>query len=102
MRKTDSKTGGGASSQHANAGVNTTLESSQETTEKTTLKTTLQGSALAIVELIKRNPEVKISEIAEHVGLTRDGVNYRIRQLKKLIGLRHDGSDKNGRWVIGA
>ena len=102
MRKTTRKTGGGASSQHANAGVNTTLESSQETTEKTTLQTTLQGNALAIVELIKRNPEVKISEIAEHVGLTRDGVNYQIRQLKKLIDLRRDGSDKNGRWVIGA
>ena len=57
---------------------------------------------MAIVELIKRNPEVKISEIAEHVGLTRDGVNYQIRQLKKLIDLRRDGSDKNGRWVIGA
>ena len=41
-RKTARKTGGGAATQHANAGVNTTQESSQETTEKTTLQTTLQ------------------------------------------------------------
>ena len=113
MRKTARKTGGGAASQHANAGVNTTQKGSQETTEKTTLQTTLhptlqttlhsglRGKEKEIIDLMLTEPEIRICEIARIVGLTRDGVNYHIRLLKKVVPLRHEGSDKSGRWVIG-
>lgn len=65
----------------------------RETTEKATLQatlqTTLQGTALKIAQLMLSHPEIKIDEIASTVGLTHDGVNYQIRKLKKLVGLRH-------------
>ena len=61
----------------------------RETTEKATLQTTLQGTTLKIAKLMLSHPEIKIAEIASTVGLTRDGVNYQIRKLKKLVGLRH-------------
>lgn len=81
----------------------------RETTEKTTLQTTLsttlsseatalQGTALKIARLMLSHPEIKIDEIASTVGLTRDGVNYQIRKLKKLVGLRHEGADQSGHW----
>ena len=74
----------------------------RETTEKatlqTTLQTTLQGTALKIAQLMLSHPEIKIDEIASTVGLTRDGVNYQIRKLKKLVGSRHEGADQSGHW----
>ena len=68
----------------------------RETTEKTTLQTTLQGTALEITQLMLSHPEIKIDEIASTVGLTRDGVNYQIRKLKKLVGLRHRARPRIG------
>ena len=102
-RKTARKTGGGAPSQHANAGVNTTLESSQETTEKTTEKTT--GKTLTvrkrILQAIKNDPRITMAELAEKFGLTPDGVYYNIKELRAEFGLHREGGRKLGRWVIG-
>ncbi len=71
-----------------------------QTTLQATLQTTLQGTSLKIAQMMLSRPEIKIDEIASAVGLTRDGVNYQIRRLKKLVGLRHDGADQSGRWVF--
>jgi len=87
-------------------GLATTPKTTLKTTEKatlqatlqTTLQTTLQGTALKIAQLMLSHPEIKIDEIAVTVGLTRDGVNYHIRKLKKLVGLRHEGADQVGHW----
>ena len=104
MRKTARKTGGGAASQHANAGVNTTQKGSQETTEKTTEKTT--GKTLTvrkrILQAIKNDPRITMAELAEKFGLTQDGVYYNIKELRAEVGLHREGGRKLGRWVIGA
>ena len=76
----------------------TTLHTTQHTTRQTTLQTTLHGTALKIAELMLSRPAIKIDEIASTVELTRDGVNYHIRKLKKLVGLRHEGADQAGHW----
>ena len=75
-----------------------TLQTTLSTTLQTTLQTSLQGTALKIAQLMLSHPEIKIDEIASTVGLTRDGVNYHIRKLKKLVGLRHEGADQAGHW----
>ena len=77
-----------------------TKEKAKATTLQTTLQTTLAGTSLKIAELMLPCPEIKIDEIASAVGLTRDGGNYQIRKIKKLVGLRHDGADQSGRWVF--
>ena len=76
----------------------TTLQTTLSTTLQATLQTTLQGTTLKIAQLMLSHPEIKIDEIASTVGLTRDGVNYQIRKLKKLVGLRHEGADQSGHW----
>ena len=103
MRKTARKTGGSASSQHANAGVNTTLESSQETTEKTTGKTAEKTLTVSerMFQAIKNDPRITMTELAEKLGLTQDGVYYNIKELRAEVGLHREGGRKLGRWVIG-
>ncbi len=82
----------------SNSTQNTTLKTTRKTTLHATLHATLHGTALKIAELMLSRPAIKIDEIASTVGLTRDGVNYHIRQLKKLVGLRHEGADQAGHW----
>ena len=79
-------------------GRETTEKATLQTTLQITLQTTLQGTTLKIAQLMLSHPEIKIDEIASTVGLTRDGVNYQIRKLKKLVGLRHEGADQAGHW----
>ena len=79
-------------------GRETTEKATLQTTLQITLRTTLQGTTLKIAQLMLSHPEIKIVEIASTVGLTRDGVNYQIRKLKKLVGLRHEGADQAGHW----
>ena len=49
-------------------------ESGKRTTQKTTQK---------IVGLMRSNPMISIEELAEICGITRDGINYHIKDLKK-------------------
>ncbi len=53
-----------------------------------------------ILALIKENPEIALGEIAEKLGISRDGVKYHVEKLKKSIGLVHEGATKKGRWVV--
>ncbi len=57
------------------------------TTQKTTQK---------ILELIRENPAISTVELAERCALTRDGVNYQIRKLKKEGYIVRIGPDKGG------
>ncbi len=71
----------------------------ENTTEKTREKTT-QKTTQKIIDLVKINPEISTDEIAEACGITRDGVNYQIRQMKKKNLIRRIGPDKGGHWEI--
>lgn len=65
---------------------------------KTTLKTTPKGTALKLVAAIMDDRSVTINRLMEIVGLSRDGVNYQLRSLKKTFGLMRIGGRKSGHW----
>ena len=71
----------------------------QETTKKTTKKATKKTTE-KIVEIIKENPNISVKEMAEVVGLTTDGVQYHIRNLKAHGVIERVGPDKGGYWQV--
>ena len=68
---------------------------SQKTPQKTTQKTTQK-----IIEAIMGNSNISIEELAVICGLSRDGINYNIRNLKKQGIIRRVGPDKGGHWEV--
>ncbi len=70
-------------------------DDAQETTQKTTQKT-----AQKIIEAIIGNPNISIEELAIVCRLSRDGINYNIRNLKKQGIIRRVGPDKGGHWEV--
>ena len=62
-----------------------------DTTQKTTQK---------IVEQMRSNPTISIEELAELCELTRDGINYNIRNLKNKGIIKRIGPDKGGHWEV--
>ena len=69
-----------------------TLQGSDiDTTQKTTQK---------IVEQMRSNPTISIEELAELCGLTRDGINCNIRNLKNKGIIKRIGPDKGGHWEV--
>lgn len=72
---------------------------SQKTTQKDSEKTT-QKTTQKIIEAIMGNPNISIEELAVVCGLTRDGINYNIRNLKKRGVIRRVGPDKGGHWEV--
>ena len=64
---------------------------SQNTTQKTTQK---------IIELIRQDSTITIDQMAMELGLTRDGINYNIKKLKKEGRLRRIKDNNGERWDI--
>ena len=92
----------------------TTLKSSEETTletenskkttlkssEETTLKTSKEKTTQKIINLMTKNPDISIEQLASLCSLTRDGINWQIRKLKESGKIRRVGPDKGGHWEI--
>ena len=72
--------------------VMTTQETTQETTQKTTQE--------KILNLIRDNTSITQKEMANILGMTRDGISYNIRILREKGILERIGSTKNGEWKI--
>lgn len=53
-----------------------------------------------IVNLIKENPYITQNEMANKLGITRDGVSYNIKVLKENKIIKRIGSTKKGAWKI--
>ncbi len=53
-----------------------------------------------IINLIKMNPNITQNEMAEKLGLTRDGISYNIKNLKYKKIIKRIGSHKTGTWKI--
>ena len=68
----------------------------QNTTQETTHKTTQEK----ILDLIKENPSITQVEMAEKLGITRDGISYNIKSLKDNGKIERMGSTKKGTWKI--
>ena len=75
------------------------VQSAQITTGSTTLKTTLKTTQ-KIIELIRQDSTITIDQMAMELGLTRDGINYNIKKLKKEGRLRRIKDDNGERWDI--
>lgn len=58
------------------------------------------GTTDLVLALINEKPEISLAEIAEKLGISRDGVKYHIDRLKQSVGLIHDGPTKKGRWIV--
>ena len=69
-------------------------------TGKKTVKETEKKTPELILEIIKGNPRVTVSEIAEQCGLSYNGTYYHIEKMRKKGILTHKGGDKGGEWII--
>lgn len=68
----------------------------ETTTQETTQKTTQEK----IIELIKKDPSITQTEMANKLGITRDGISYNIKILKENGVIERVGSLKKGSWKI--
>ena len=107
MRKTARKTRGIAtksvSHQQANAGVNTTQKGSQESSQEGSqelLRAKVPEGARKIYEMISKDGSLRIKDMAAEIGVSTRMVMKYLKELEPL-GVRHIGSTKKGRWVIG-
>ena len=85
----------------------TTIETAQETSKETgvTSKETwhlldgLSDAARLIAVTLLQNPTWTAKDVAKHLRLTQQGVQYHIVRLSHV--LHHEGPTKKGRWVFG-
>lgn len=54
----------------------------------------------AVRELMKKTPDITAKKIAEELGISLSGANYRIRVLKKEGKIRFDGKGGKGKWEV--
>jgi len=59
-----------------------------------------QKSSQKIIELMQRDPEVTIAELALVVGVTGRAIKKQIEKLKGLGRIRRIGPDKGGHWEV--
>ena len=75
----------------------------QETTPKaaaTTQETARNSTRRRILSLLSDEPRITQVEIAERLGITRDGVAYHFRKLRADGIIRRVGSRKSGHWEV--
>jgi ATP-dependent DNA helicase RecG len=53
-----------------------------------------------IMSLISENPDISQQELADTVGLTRDGIRYHLNKMKRAGEIRHVGPARGGRWEV--
>ena len=68
--------------------------------KKDTTQTTTQTTTQRIIEMMRVNSEIAIEELAATCKITRDGINYHIRNLKKKNKIRRIGGDFGGHWEV--
>ena len=86
---------------HAGAGA--TQETTHRTTQKesgTTQENASTDTRRRIVDLMRDNPRITQTRIAERLGITRDGVAYHFRQLRADRVIRRVGSRRFGHWEV--
>ena len=67
---------------------------------KEMIRTTQETTQEKILNLIRNNTSITQKEMANILGMTRDGISYNIRILRKKGILERVGSTKNGEWKI--
>lgn len=87
---------------NSNVFIEFMLKMINETIDKIVIEqnTTQETTQEKIIELIKENPNITQVEMAEKLGVTRDGISYNIKVLKENGMIEKIGSTKNGSWNI--
>ncbi|MBF0989840.1 MAG: Fic family protein [Clostridiales bacterium] len=67
---------------------------------KEMVRTTQETTQEKILNLIRDNTSITQKEMANILGMTRDGISYNIRILREKGILEIIGSTKNGEWKI--
>ena len=73
------------------AGIRTSGKSSGKSSGKT---------ADQIINMIRKQPDITIPELAQHLGITERGVEKQMRQLKSDEVIGRLGPAKGGHWVV--
>lgn len=68
--------------------------------EKVSVKTTPITTPIRILQLVRENPEISQSGLAEILGLSRDGVRYHMKKLVLAGRVRYIGSTRDGHWEV--
>lgn len=68
--------------------------------EKTTQKTKLNNNQLKIIELIKENPQVTRSELANILNISSDGIKYNLKKLVDNNIIERIGPNNGGYWKV--
>ena len=53
-----------------------------------------------VLEIIKLNPQVTVSKLAELLNRSQDSARHHLRQLTANGIIKHEGSTKSGKWII--
>lgn len=71
-----------------------------KTTQKTTQITTQETIQERILSLVKFKPSISRRELAEHIGISADGVKYHLGKMTSAGIVRHVGSKRAGHWEV--
>ena len=78
--------------------LNTIKKTGKKTGKKTVKE--IEKKTPELLEIIKENSKITVSEIAKLCGLTYGGAYYHIEKMRKNGLLIHKCGDKGGEWVI--
>lgn len=62
--------------------------------------TTGETTREKLIGVIRDNPTITASKLAEMTGLTEDGVRYHLKKLRNAGILTREGSTKRGKWIV--
>ena len=82
----------------------TTPETTPENPPPTTPETTpekISSSMSLILAAIKKDPRIRVDELARKCRLSKDGVKWNLRKLKGMNLIRRVGHTKGGHWEPG-
>ena len=62
--------------------------------------TTQETTQERILALLREYPELTGKDLADHIGITPDGIKYHLSKLREAGRIRHVGPTRKGRWVV--
>jgi predicted HTH transcriptional regulator len=78
----------------------TSQKTSQKTIQKTSQKDVQKDGGELILEILKVDAQVVMTELAARTGLSVGGVKYQLAVLKKAGRIRRKGGRKLGYWEV--
>ncbi|MDE6524404.1 MAG: winged helix-turn-helix transcriptional regulator, partial [Paramuribaculum sp.] len=80
--------------------INCTQENNNSTREVVSDTQEIKSNRERLISLLRGNPNLTLAEIAEMIGLTRDGVKKIADKLRAEGILSREGSTKAGKWIV--